>query len=259
MLPKTLISVLDLEGYLLSAATQLSAHFDVQLGHVDALHNRQRLKSLRRAELSFYYLGISQAMLLCAGLLISRSHTQIAIHKNEHKTILFLPFSEPDPVQKRSVAVLHATPTSSSPSRIYTYLTSSITSHHLIKRRNKRLRQPKAKHQLRPRHKQLRHQPLKERRRALLPCHPTNNLEPTLGIFEISVLDSGFDDVERGGDDEGGGGAGDRGDEVLGPGCGVVVFEFVEVLFCCCGAAEELFHRTISIAAFLAIYVLVHS
>jgi len=116
----------------------------------------------------------------------------------------------------------------------------SYPSNQLIKSRNQRLRQPKTKHQLRPRHQQLGRQPLKERPHALLPRHLPQYPEPALRVFEIPVLDARFDDVEGGGDEEGGGGAGDGGDEVLGPGCAVVVGEGVEVLFCGCGAAEEL-------------------
>jgi hypothetical protein len=59
-------------------------------------------------------------------------------------------------------------------------------------------------------------------------------------VLEVSVLDTGFDDVQGSGDDEGCAGAEDGGDEVLAPGCGVVVLEGEDVFFCEGGATEEL-------------------
>ena len=110
----------------------------------------------------------------------------------------------------------------------------------LIKYRYQRLRQPKAKDQLRPRHEQFRRQALKEARKPLVLRHITQDSEAALWVVEISVLDPRFYDVEGSGDDEGGGGAGDGGDEVLAPGGGVVVFEFVPPLLGGCGTTEEL-------------------
>ena len=82
-------------------------------------------------------------------------------------------------------------------------------SQHLIKGRNQRLRQPKAKHQLRPRHQQLGGQPLEETGRPFLPRHPAQDLEAGLGVLEVAVLDPGLDHVERGRDEQGGGRAAD--------------------------------------------------
>ena len=64
--------------------------------------------------------------------------------------------------------------------------------------------------------------------------HVADDLESTLRVFEIAVLYASLDNIEGCGDDERGRRAGDGGDEVLGPGGGVVVGEVVEVLFCCC-------------------------
>ena len=61
--------------------------------------------------------------------------------------------------------------------------------------------------------------------------HIGNDLEATLWVVEVPVLDSSFDDVERGRDKERCSGTSDRSDEVLAPGSSVVVLEFVEVLF----------------------------
>lgn len=110
----------------------------------------------------------------------------------------------------------------------------------LAKNRNKRLRQPKRKRKLRPRHKQLRRQPLEETAETFRARHSRHDAHTALLDLEITVLNACFDDVEGCGDDDGGAGADDGGDEVLRPGCGVVVGEGEEVLFRCCGAAEEL-------------------
>jgi len=98
-------------------------------------------------------------------------------------------------------------------SHIYNSLTTPIpvpflfasladASNNLTKRRDQRLCQPETKHQLRPRHQQLRRQPLEETREALVLHHRAHDLEPRLRVLEISVLDAGFDDIEGSGDDE---------------------------------------------------------
>ena len=73
-----------------------------------------------------------------------------------------------------------------------------------------------------------------------MPRHITDDLEPALRVLKVAVLDARLDHVEWGADNERGRRARDGRDEVLGPGCCVVVFQSVDVLFCCCGAAEEL-------------------
>ena len=70
--------------------------------------------------------------------------------------------------------------------------------------------------------------------------HVGNNPETALGVLEVLVLDSGLDDVEGSGDDERSTGTGDRGNEVLRPGSGVVVGELVEVFLGCCRTTEQL-------------------
>ena len=112
--------------------------------------------------------------------------------------------------------------------------------YHLVKSRYQRLRKPKTKHQLRPRHQQLGRQPLEKAAHALVLYHLPHNLEAAFRVIEIAVLNSRFDDVEGCGDNKGGGCAGDRGDEVLVPAGCVVVDEFEEVFFCKGRAAEEL-------------------
>jgi len=120
---------------------------------------------------------------------------------------------------------------------------SSRCSNDLPKRRDQRLCQPETEHQLRPRHQQLRRQTLEETRDAFLPHHRAHNLEPRLRVLEISVLDTGFDDVEGSGDDERSRSAGDGGDEVLEVGGGVVVGEVVEIFFGEGGTTEKLIAR----------------
>lgn len=41
------------------------------------------------------------------------------------------------------------------------------------------------------------YQTLEETRRPLILHHPPNNLESTLWVVEISVLDTGLDNIER--------------------------------------------------------------
>ena len=59
--------------------------------------------------------------------------------------------------------------------------------------------------------------------------HVRDNPETALGVLEVPVLDAGLNDIEGRGDDEGCAGTGDRSDEVLPPGSGVVVGELVEI------------------------------
>ena len=80
-------------------------------------------------------------------------------------------------------------------------------SHNLAKCRYQRLRQPKAKHQLRPCHQQLRGQPLKKAAHPLIPRHVPQNPKPRFRVLEVTVLDACFDDVEGRGDEEGGSGS----------------------------------------------------
>jgi hypothetical protein len=100
------------------------------------------------------------------------------------------------------------------------------------------LGQPEGEDELGSGHEQLGCQALEEGSESLVLHHVGNDSEAALGVLEISVLDTGLDDIERGRDQERGGGTGDRGDEVLRPGCRVVVAEFVEVLLGYSGATK---------------------
>ena len=111
--------------------------------------------------------------------------------------------------------------------------------YNLIKRRYQGLREPEAKDQFRPRHQQLRRQPLEEARDPLVPHHAPDDPEPALRVLKIPVLDARLDHVQRGRHDQGGRRAGDRGDEVLQEAGRVVVVELVQVLLRGRGAAEE--------------------
>jgi hypothetical protein len=86
----------------------------------------------------------------------------------------------------------------------------------------------------------LGNQALEEGRRALVLGHVGQDTEAALGVLKIAVLDAGLDDVEGRRDDEGGRGAGDRGDKVLAPRGLVVVLELEEELLGEGGTAEEL-------------------
>ena len=87
----------------------------------------------------------------------------------------------------------------------------------------------------------LGHQSLEEGRETLVPGHVGQDAEAALGVVKVSVLDTGLDDVERGGHEERGRRAGDGGDEVLEPGGLVVVVEGEDELLGERGTAEELY------------------
>lgn len=113
-------------------------------------------------------------------------------------------------------------------------------SDNLTKRRDQRLCQPETEYQLRPSHQQFWCQALEEARDAFVLHHRAYNLKSRLRVLEISILDTGFDDIEGSGDDERSGGADDGSDEVLKVGGAVVIGEVVEVFFGEGGAAEKL-------------------
>lgn len=83
-------------------------------------------------------------------------------------------------------------------------------------------------------------QALEEARKAFLLRHVAQDPEAALGVLEVSVLDSGLDDIERGRDDERGRGTSNRGHEVLEPAGLVVVLEVEQVLLSESGASEQL-------------------
>lgn len=116
---------------------------------------------------------------------------------------------------------------------------SGLLLYDFIKRRYQRLREPEAKHQLRPRHEQLGREPLEEAREALLPHHAAHDPEPALRGLEVAVLDARLDDVQGRRHEQGGRRARDGGDEVLQEAGRVVVVESVQVLLGGGGAAEE--------------------
>lgn len=110
----------------------------------------------------------------------------------------------------------------------------------LPKSRNQSLRQPEAKHKLGTGHQQLGYKALEKRAGTFVLDHIRDDSGTALRVLEVSVLDTSFDDVQGSGDDEGCAGAEDGGDEVLAPGCGVVVLEGEDVFFREGGATEEL-------------------
>jgi hypothetical protein len=77
----------------------------------------------------------------------------------------------------------------------------------------------------------LRNQPLEEAAGPFILHHAAHNLEPSLGVLEVPVLNSCLDDIERRRDEQRSGGTGDGSDEVLQPRGFVVVLQTVEVAF----------------------------
>lgn len=87
----------------------------------------------------------------------------------------------------------------------------------------------------------FRHQSLEETRHSFILNHTSYNPEATLWIVEVSVLDAGLDDVERGRDNKGCGSTCNRCYEVLKPGSLVIVCKPINVSFCKCGSTKKLF------------------
>lgn len=102
--------------------------------------------------------------------------------------------------------------------------------HDLVKRRDQSLGQPEREHELRTGHEELRGETLEEGSGTLVLHHVLDDSEPGLGVLKVAVLDTGLDDVEGSGDDEGRGRTRDGGDEVLAPGGGVVVLQTESLL-----------------------------
>lgn len=76
----------------------------------------------------------------------------------------------------------------------------------------------------------LRNETFEESTHAFISCHLGQNLEASLWVLKVLVLDTGLDDVQRCGHDQGRGRTSNRGDEVLEPRCLVVVLKFEKVL-----------------------------
>jgi hypothetical protein len=115
--------------------------------------------------------------------------------------------------------------------------------YNLAKGRDQGLSEPEAEDQLGTGHEKLGGETLEEGGEALVLHHVGNDAEAGLGVLEVTVLDTGLDHVERGGDDQGGASTADGGDEVLRPGGGVVVLQFVDILLGESGTTEELSRR----------------
>lgn len=100
--------------------------------------------------------------------------------------------------------------------------------------------QPETENKLGPRHQQLGSQSLEEASDAFVLRHVGQDSESGLGVIEVAVLDTGLDHVERSRHDEGRAGAADGSDEVLSPGCRVVLLQAVDVFLGKSRATEKL-------------------
>lgn len=107
---------------------------------------------------------------------------------------------------------------------------------------NQGLGEPEGEDELGASHQQLGGQSLEEGSWALVLGHVGNNLETRLWVLKVSHLDAGLDDIERSGDDEGGGSTTDGCNKVLVPGSGVVVLEVEDELLSSGGTTKELHH-----------------
>lgn len=112
--------------------------------------------------------------------------------------------------------------------------------YNLSKGGNQSLCQPEAEDQLGSGHQELGDQALEQTERTLVLEHLRNNLESTLGVVEVAVLDTGLDHVEGSGNDQGGASTGDGSHKVLAPGGFVVVAQVVNVFLGESGSSEKL-------------------
>jgi hypothetical protein len=110
-----------------------------------------------------------------------------------------------------------------------------------IKGRNQSLGKPEREDQLGASHKKLGDKSLEESSSTLVLGHVGEDSETTLGVLEVSVLDTGLDDIERSGDDKRGRGTGNRSNKVLEP-AGLVVILKVEKVLLGEGRATEQLH-----------------
>jgi hypothetical protein len=74
--------------------------------------------------------------------------------------------------------------------------TDALNLHYLAKCGNQRLCQPEGEYKLGAGHEQLGRQTLEEGRKAFVLHHFGDNLEPTLWVLKVPVLDARLDDVE---------------------------------------------------------------
>lgn len=101
---------------------------------------------------------------------------------------------------------------------------------HTVESRDQRLGEPEGEDELGASHEQLGDETLEEGSHTLVLGHVGQDAETALGVLKVAVLNTGLDDIEGSGDDEGGRGTGDGGDKVLEPGGLVVVIELEEEL-----------------------------
>lgn len=118
-------------------------------------------------------------------------------------------------------------------------LSRSDLLHHLAERRNERLRQPEAEHQLGTRHEHLGRQPLKERSKPLILHHLAHNPEAALGVIEIPILNARLDDIQGCRNDQRSRRARDGSHEILRPRRLVVVLELEQLLLRPRATSEE--------------------
>jgi hypothetical protein len=104
------------------------------------------------------------------------------------------------------------------------------------------LSEPERKHKLGTCHQKLGSQSLEERRETFFTHHPGHDFETALRVFEVLVLDPSLDNIEGSGDDERCASTGNRSDEILSPGGGIVVLELVKVFFGSSRTTKQLSH-----------------
>lgn len=101
---------------------------------------------------------------------------------------------------------------------------------HLVKGGDQRLGQSEREDELGASSQKLGHKTLEEGAGTLGGNHVLDDLQTGLGVVEVSVLDSGLDDIERSRDNQRGRGTKERGNNVLAPGGLGVVLESQNVL-----------------------------
>jgi hypothetical protein len=98
-----------------------------------------------------------------------------------------------------------------------------------VESRDEGLSEPEGEDELWSSHEKLGYETLKERCDTLVLHHAADDLESAFWVLEVSVLDASLNNIKGCGDNKGGGGTGNRGNEVLEPGSFVVIAQAKEV------------------------------
>lgn len=111
--------------------------------------------------------------------------------------------------------------------------------HHCSEKGNQSLGQPETKNEFGAGHEHLRRQSFEEAGNTFVLQHAGHDSETRLRVLEVSVLNSGLDNVKGSGDNQAGRCTGDGGDKVLAPGSLVIILKLEQFFFGPSRSAKE--------------------